>query len=135
MNKYQWLSDYRQLENDISLLEFNLEKNKRELKRYIDGDLVKVKLTAESNGAKLEEVIEAYEWELAHKMDDLYELKKLVSTFAGIEHQIIKGKYVEGKTLERIAEDIGYSTSYIKKRHAEIVRTIHFIDAYSNAIR
>lgn len=132
MNKFIWLKEYREKENIISFLEFKLETTKKELKRWsLGGDLSGIKLTPESDAAKLEEIIEKIEYELAHKMNDLYDLKKLVATFKGTEHQIIKGKYVEGKTLEQIANDIGYSESHIKKRHAEIVRTLHFIDAYS----
>ena len=132
MTKFRWLKDYRELENEISYLEFNLERTKKELRRYIEGDLVNVKLTPESHGAKLEEIIDGIEWELAHKLNDLFDLKKIVSTFSGLEHQIIKGKYVEGKTLEKIAEDVGYSASYIKRRHAEIGRTIHFLEIFNS---
>lgn len=132
MSKFKWLKDYREIENQISYLELKLEIDQKELKRWTSGDLLGVKLSPESKGAKLEDIIEATEIEIASKMNDLHDIKKIVSTFTGIEHQIIKGKYVEGKTLEKVAEEIGYSSSYIKKRHAEIARTIHFVELFNS---
>ncbi len=37
-------------------------------------------------------------------------------------------KYVDGMTLEEIAEDMNYSSSYIYKKHAEILRRIKFAE-------
>ncbi|EEM57722.1 MULTISPECIES: hypothetical protein [Bacillus cereus group] len=117
-----WLKDYQKLEQDIAYLEYNLDKTKTELKRWISGDLQNVRLTAESDGAKVEVHIEAIEYELAHKLNDLYDMKKLVSTFKGLENRILKLKYMDGMTLEKIAEELKYSTGYINKKHAEIMR-------------
>lgn len=131
MGKFEWLKDYREKANQLAYLELQLEMNKRELERWTSGDLAGVKLSPESNGAKLEEIIEKTEREIANKMNDLYDIKKLVSTFNGIDHQIITGKYIEGKTLEQIAEELGYSASYVKSRHAGISRTIRIVESYS----
>ncbi|MEF7556208.1 hypothetical protein [Bacillus thuringiensis] len=117
-----WLKDYQKLEQDIAYLEYNLDKTKTELKRWISGDLQNVRLTAESDGAKVEVHMEAIEYELAHKLNDLYDMKKLVSTFKGLENRILKLKYMDGMTLEKIAEELKYSTGYINKKHAEIMR-------------
>ncbi|WP_242318865.1 hypothetical protein [Bacillus cereus group sp. BfR-BA-01349] len=121
-----WLKDYQKLEQDIAYLDYNLDKTKAELKRWISGDLRNVRLTAESDGAKVEVHIEAIEYELAHKMNDLYDMKKLVSTFRGLENRILKLKYIDGMKLESIAEELNYSTGYINKKHAEIMREIKF---------
>ncbi len=93
-----WLKDYQKLEQDIAYLEYNLDKTKAELKRWISGDLQNVRLTAESDGAKVEVHIEAIEYELAHKMNDMYKLKKLISKFRGLDNKILKMKYIEGMT-------------------------------------
>ncbi|MEF7494139.1 hypothetical protein [Lysinibacillus sphaericus] len=50
------------------------------MKRLVEGDLTKVKLTSESHGAQLEEIIEAAERELAHKINDLDDMKNLINT-------------------------------------------------------
>lgn len=59
----------------------------------------------------------------------------LINTFKGIESQILKKKYVEGKTLEEIAEELNYSYSHIKAKHAELRRRLDFIDEYEKAIK
>ncbi|MGN4756442.1 hypothetical protein ACTFRK_11190 [Bacillus cereus group sp. MYBK227-2] len=125
---FDWLKDYQKLEEDIEYLDYNLDKTKAELKRWISGDLREVRLTAESEGAKVEERIEAIEYELAYKMNDMYKLKKLINKFRGLDNKILKMKYVDGMTLEQIAEEISYSSSHIKKKHAEIVRLIKFVE-------
>lgn len=120
------MKDYQKLEQDIAYLDYNLDKTKAELKRWISGDLRNVRLTAESDGAKVEVHIKAIEYELAHKMNDLYDMKKLVSTFRGLENRILRLKYIDGMKLESIAEELNYSTGYINKKHAEIMREIKF---------
>ncbi|EOP94817.1 phage protein [Bacillus cereus HuB4-4] len=115
---FDWLKDYQKLEEDIDYLDYNLDKTKAELKRWVSGDLREVRLTAESEGAKVEERLEAIEYELAHKMNDMYKLKKLINTFKGLEHRIAYLKYVEGMTLEKIAEELNYSPQYIYNKHA-----------------
>jgi DNA-directed RNA polymerase specialized sigma subunit len=123
---YKWLKDYQKLKDEIAYLEFELNRYKRELKRWTYGDLQDVKLEEKSIASRLEEKIAEVEYELAHKENDLYDMKKLIKTFKGLDHKILYGKYVEGKTLEQIAEELNYSASYIYKRHAEIMRMIKF---------
>lgn len=123
---YEWLRDYQRLEEEIAYHEFNLEQSEKELKRWVSGDLSGVKLTAESDGAKLEERIDRIKNELKIKENDRINFIKLVSKFKGLEHQILLLKYVDGKTLEEIAEELNYSSSYIYKKHAEIAKMIRF---------
>lgn len=55
---YEWLKDYRKLEEQITYLEYNLDKTKRELARWENvNDLGKYKLEAKSLGANVEEKI------------------------------------------------------------------------------
>ncbi|HDR4881364.1 TPA: hypothetical protein QCR18_000567 [Bacillus cereus] len=125
---FDWLKDYQKLEEDMAYLDYNLDKTKAELKRWVSGDLREVRLTAESEGAKVEERMEAIEYELAHKMNAMYDLLKLISKFKGLENKVLKMKYVDGRTLEEIAENMNYSSSYIYKKHAEIIRIIKFAE-------
>ncbi len=125
---FDWLKDYQKLEERIAYLDYNLDKTKAELKRWVSGDLREVRLTAESEGAKVEERIEAMENELAHKMNEMHNLLVLINKFKGLENRVLKMKYVDGMTLEEIAEDMNYSSSYIYKKHAEIIRRIKFAE-------
>ncbi|EEL33356.1 HTH transcription regulator [Bacillus cereus Rock3-28] len=127
---FEWLKDYKKLEEEIAYLEYNLEKSKAELKRWTSGNLQNVRLTAESEGAKVEDRIEAIEFELAHKMNEEYDLKLLMNKFAGLDHQILKMKYVDGMTLELIAFELHYSTGYIRRKHAEIRKIVKFLDGF-----
>ena len=123
---YEWLRDYQQIEDEITYLEYNLERSQKELKRWVSGDLAGVKLTAESDGAKLEERIERIERELQIKLTEQKNFMVLISNFSGLNHKILKMKYVDGMTLEEIAEELNYSASYIYKKHAEISKMIRF---------
>lgn len=123
---FNWLKVYQELEQDIAYLDYNLDKTKAELKRWVSGDLREVRLTAESEGARVEERIEAIEYELAHKMNDMYKLKTLINTFKGLEHKIAYLKYVEGMTLEKIAEELNYSSQYIYNKHAAMREKVEY---------
>lgn len=123
---FNWLKVYQELEQDIAYLDYNLDKTKAELKRWVSGDLREVRLTAESEGARVEERIEAIEYELAYKMNDMYKLKKLINTFKGLEHKIAYLKYVEGMTLEKIAEELNYSSQYIYNKHAAMREKVEY---------
>lgn len=123
---FNWLKVYQELEQDIAYLDYNLDKTKAEFKRWISGDLREVRLTAESEGAKVEGRIEAIEYELAHKMNDMYKLKKLINNFKGLEHKIAYLKYVEGMTLEKIAEELNYSSQYIYNKHAAMREKVEY---------
>lgn len=123
---FEWLKDFRELQNDITRLENNLDRNKKELRRWVSGDLAKYKLTTESHGAQLEEIIEAIEYELAHKMNDIQDMKRMISAFEGLENKIVYMKHVEGMTLEKIAIELQYSAQYIYNKHAQIRRMMKF---------
>ena len=129
---YDWLKDYQNLEEEITYLEFNLEQTKRELKRWIDGDLQGIKLQHDSLGAKVEENVERIKQELSYKKEQQEKLVKLVETFRGLDNRILKLKYVDGMTLEQIAEELSYSAGHIRRKHAELVRTIKFVEEYTS---
>lgn len=127
---YEWLRDYQKLEEDISYLEFNLEQTERELKRWISGDLSGVSLEKDSQGAKVENVIEQIKKDIVFKKEQRDKLIRLVNTFKGLDNKILKLKYVDGMKLEDIAEKLNYSESHIRKKHAELVRTVKFVEMY-----
>ena len=123
---YEWLRDYRKLEDEIAYLEFNLERSENELHRWVSGDLSGIKLTAESNGARLEESIEKIKQELQHNRLELVRLAELIGTFRGLDNNILYKKYVEGKTLVSIADELDKSPNYIYNKHAQIMKMIEY---------
>lgn len=123
---YEWLKDYRKLEDEIALIEYNLERSERELGRWTSGDLWKVKLSEDSDGAKLEDSIARIKIELQHKKNDLAELINLIGTFRGLENKILYKKYIEGKTLVSIADELNRSPNYIYNKHAQMMRMMEY---------
>ncbi len=127
---YEWLQDYKNLTNEIDYLEYQLQREKRELRRWVQGDLYELKLNEKSIASGLEGKIAEIEYELAFKMNDQFEAKRIIQLFDGIDNQILFKKYVEGKSLEVAATELNYSTSHIRKLHADIVKRIKFIEMY-----
>lgn len=125
---YEWLGDYKRLVQSIAYMEFNLEQTEAELERYVGGDLNNVKLQVESRGARLEEIIQGIISELAAKRKKLEMLIELIETFSGLENQILRLKYIEGMTLEMVADELGYSLSHINKQHALILKMMRYAE-------
>lgn len=93
-----------------------------------DGDLAKHQnfLTALRRQARLKEVIRDLSNRIEQLEKERKEIVELIGKFSGLNQQILKLKYVEGLTLESIAEEMNYSHSYIKSKHAELMRIIKF---------
>lgn len=132
--RFEWLKNYQDLEDQILFLKWNLNKSKLELERWISGDLAKVRIEKNSRSSNLEENIATIEKELEILADQKEELLKIIRTFKGLENEIVRLKYIEDCSLEEIAEQTGYSESYIRKKHSEIRNILTFLDDYeSNA--
>lgn len=121
------------MDEEIAFLKWNMNKTKLELARWEEGDLMKVRLTNDSKGAHVEEAIKKIESDLMFREELKASLMLLINTFKGNENQILKKKYVEGKTLEVIAEEMNYSHGYVRSRHAELKRRIDFLDDWDAA--
>ena len=122
----KWLTDYQTLENDAIYTEHQITKYKKELGRWTFGDLARLKTEPESRSSKLEEIILECEHELALIMNELHDLKEMVNSLKGLEHQILYQKYIEGKKLNAIADVLDMSPNYIYNKHAEVMRKLKF---------
>ncbi|EMF0054950.1 hypothetical protein ACG6P0_002461 [Enterococcus hirae] len=128
--RFQWLKDYQELDEQILYLKWNLNKSKLELNRWVYGDLADVRIEKNSRSASLEENIQKIENEIEILEEQRQEMLAIINSFKGIDNEIIRKKYVEGCSLEIIAEEIGYSASYVRQRHADIRKTLNFLDEY-----
>ena len=128
--RFQWLKDYQCLDEQILYLKWNLNKSRLELDRWVNGDLANVRLEKNSRSSSVEESIEAMKQEITILEKQREEMKALVKSFKGIDQEIIRLKYIDGYSLECIAEKTGYSESYIRKKHADIRNTLSFLDQY-----
>ncbi|PDZ96295.1 transcriptional regulator [Bacillus cereus] len=120
------LNDYQKLEQEITYVEYKLERKRVELKRQISCDLSEDKLTGDLGNVEMEEVIKQVKQELLLKKQKLQMLINLMSKFEGVENKILKMKYRDGMTLGAIGDELNYSPDYIKHKHAEIMRRIRF---------
>ncbi|MGM0189676.1 sigma-70 family RNA polymerase sigma factor [Enterococcus sp. AZ147] len=121
------------IDQELYELQLALNLNEKELHRWQnysnnDGDLAKHQtfLTALQKQARLKEVIESLatrEEELKKQRQDIIET---IEKFQGLDQRILKMKYVEGLTLESVAEETGYTYQYIRSRHADIMKMIRF---------
>ncbi|QQU10624.1 RNA polymerase sigma factor sigma-70 region 4 domain-containing protein [Enterococcus hirae] len=128
--RFQWLKDYQELDEQILYLKWNLNKSKLELNRWVNGDLADVRIEKNSRSSMLEENIQKIENEIEILEEQRQEMLAIINSFKGIDNEIIRKKYVEGCSLEIIAEEIGYSASYVRQRHADIRKTLDFLDEY-----
>ncbi|UDM70153.1 hypothetical protein [Vagococcus fluvialis] len=128
--RFQWLKDYQELEEQILYLRWNLNKSNLELARWKGGDLSNVRLEKNSRASSLEEKISKIYDEIRLLEKEQIELLHLVDSFKGVDNQIVKMKYIDDIPLEDIADEIGYSISYVRKRHTEIKKTLSFLDEY-----
>jgi len=128
--RFQWLKDYQELDEQILYLKWNLNKSKLELSRWVYGDLADVRIEKNSRSSMLEENIQKIENEIEILEEQRQEMLAIINSFKGIDNEIIRKKYVEGCSLEIIAEEIGYSASYVRQRHADIRKTLNFLDEY-----
>ncbi|WP_438770912.1 sigma-70 family RNA polymerase sigma factor [Enterococcus sp. AZ095b] len=112
----------------------DLKINKRELHRWSnysdgdDGDLAKHQkfLTALQKQKHLKGVVERLNDRIERLEKERKEIIELIDQFNGLNNRILKLKYVEGLTLESVAEKTGYTYQYIRSRHADIMKMIRF---------
>lgn len=128
--RFQWLKNYQDLEEQILFMKWNLNKSRLELDRWVNGDLANVRLEKNSRSSSLEENIRIIENELALLEKEKVELLELIDSFSGADVQIVKLKYIDDMDVYDIADETGYSVSYIRKRHTEIRKTLSFVDEY-----
>ncbi|MFW8578081.1 hypothetical protein ACOJBY_14845 [Enterococcus entomosocium] len=130
--KFQWLKNYQDLEEQILFMKWNLNKSRLELDRWVNGDLANVRLEKNSRSSSLEENIRIIENELELLEKEKIELMEFIDSFSGADNQIVKLKYIEDMDVYDIADETGYSVSYIRKRHTEIRKTLSFVDEYES---
>lgn len=128
--RFQWLKNYQDLEEQILFMKWNLNKSRLELDRWVNGDLANVRLERNSRSSSLEENIRIIENELELLEKEKVELMELIDSFSGADNQIVKLKYIDDMDVYDIADETGYSVSYIRKRHTEIRKTLSFVDEY-----
>lgn len=133
-SRFEWLQQYLELDDEIRYLEWRIRKTEAECERWMSGDLSKMHVSGKGTrpgqvGLELPKLRS----DLTECKAEQYDLIKLIDSFSGYENQILKLKYVQGLTLEEIAERLGYSYDTIKAKHAELHRRLDWIDEWEDA--
>lgn len=135
MKNPSWIKKYWDLQAEIDELEWDIRKTKVELKRWEkDGDLFNKNNyeTSLSHQQRVGQALGDLENVLEEKQQLKTELLDLIDTFQGLDNRILKMKYIDGMTLESIAEELNYSSGYIYKKHAQIMRSLKLLQKVSN---
>ncbi|MCU5203390.1 sigma-70 RNA polymerase sigma factor region 4 domain-containing protein [Bacillus paranthracis] len=120
------LKDYQMLEEEITYLEYKLNRIHAELKRQSKwGQDI---LSINTGNEETEKILDQLRKQLTFKKEQLQRLDDILSNFKNLEQQILKLKYIDGMTLEGIGFKLNYSTHYIKVKHAEIMKRIKFAE-------
>lgn len=128
-SRFEWLQDYLELDDEIRYLEWKVRKSGAEVDRWSVGDLSKLHASGSgSRAAHVGEELPELEAKLTECKAEQYDLLKLIDSFSGYENQILKMKYVQGMSLEEIADKLGYSYETIRAKHAELHRRLNWID-------
>lgn len=133
---FEWLKLYHDLDMQHKALELKRDISKEEIDRwysvsYARADLGK-KQDMLSRVRQVDRIREELE-ELNERIERIERQKnkviELIDRFEGIEHKILRKKYIDDMTLQEIAYDLGYSEQYIRKKHAECIKRIDFINS------
>lgn len=131
---FEWLELYQNLDMQQQALEIKKDICIEEMERWHSISYARADLGKKHDfHSRLQQVsrIEEELEELNERIKKLEEQKErvlsLLDRFQGIEHKILRKKYVDGLTLQEIAYDLGYSEQYIRKKHAECIKRIKFI--------
>ena len=120
MNTFQIYGD---LVLDIEILKEQIELAKAEQKQWwLGGRLVNtVPLdNAAERVDRLTDKIERMEEELNLKVERAEKLNKQLQKYEGLQYKVFYKRYIEGKTLVQVAEELGKSYQYIKEVAARV---------------
>ena len=131
-SRYEWLQEYLDLEERCRYLRWQIRKVRREEERWTDGDLRHIRLNGKSRGSHVLDQLPHLQTELDDCEQDRQELLALVDSFHGYEHDFLKMHYIEGMTLDDIADDpnFPYGIDWIYHKSAELHRTLDFLDSW-----
>lgn len=129
---YQWFKSYKEQEQQISYLKWSLTKSELELERWVYGDLATLNIEKNSRSSILEKNIKRMNQEIERLEQNKRAVKQFIDNLEGIENEIVKLKYIDGMTLEEIAQTTKYSFSYIRQKHSNIRKLTSLVNEYKN---
>lgn len=114
---------YCDLINEIALLRYQLDVCIRERQDWSFYGRLGGKVRMDQAAERLDKLAGQIEWlseQLEKKKKYQKHIEHKLSEFKAIEYKVAYGRVVENKTLEEIAEETGYSLSWVKQTSAKI---------------
>lgn len=78
----------------------------------------------EENMIRLEALETARQAKIQVMLDEMERIERLINTLPGIEPTIMRYKYINGWTLEKIAVEISYSYRQVRRKHARAIKRL-----------
>lgn len=129
-SRFEWLSDYLDLEQSIQVMEWRIAKSEREERRWTEGDLRHIHLVKKSKGSHVMDNVPKEREQVAEWKAEQAEIIRLIETFRDPMQEMLKLKYIDHMTLEQAAETMGYSYETLRSMHAEAHRALDFLDDF-----
>lgn len=133
---FEWLKLYRDLDMQHKALELKRDISKEEIDRWYSVSYARADLGKKQDMLSRVRQVDRIREELEELNERIERIKRqknkvleLIDRFEGIEHKILRKKYIDDMTLQEIAYDLGYSEQYIRKKHAECIKRIDFINS------
>lgn len=124
---FEWLFAYKKIDDEMDEIKINILKTEIEIERWAVGDLRKVHIVKESKAAKLESNLARMIAELDMKKDLQNELLELIEEVGSVEDMLIKKRYIEGKPMEWVAEELNLSAGHVKGKNAELRKELSIL--------
>ncbi|ASE35348.1 hypothetical protein [Mammaliicoccus sciuri] len=123
-----WIHEYKELENEYMRLLESLELITLEFDRWNKGDLFRKNNYVTVLQKKQELLLQKESVDIDIKLlkERMDNIVKVYSINNCLENKILILKHVEHKTLRQISEELGYSESYIRNKHAKIRKALNF---------
>ncbi len=122
---------YNDLIREIDILEYQIEVCIAERKQWNFGGRLSPKVPLDIAAEKMDKLSERIEWlteRLDRKKGVKSTLEKRLSELESLEYKVAFMRYIEKKKLEDIAEELDYSTDWIKKVSAKVTRHLQGTD-------
>lgn len=116
--------EYTEIQENIMLIKWELSQIENRLSRNKQTDIQAIQELLQRDAHRKNQL----ENKLNRYIEKQNKIQGLLDTFDELDRNILTLRYIEGYSLEDISKKLTYSESYIRKKHAELRRTIRYIE-------
>lgn len=117
-------TQYNDLEIDIEVLNEQIDILENEIENWWIGGRLFSTVSMDVAAQKVDRLKEKQlklQDELEEKMYELNRIKAQLKRYNGLKYKVFYKKYIEGKKLTEIAEEVNYSYQWVKEVHAKML--------------